>query len=61
MLILTRRVGEKLYIICPDGSRIEVMITKNVGDRRYRVGVTAPKSYTILREEILERETNEED
>ena len=50
MLVLTRREGESLIIKTPDGQEIKITLT------RYRnvqteVGIEAPNSYLILREE----------
>ena len=47
MLVLTRKVGEKIII---DGC-IEVTITQVDGDR-VRIGVTAPSEVRVDREEI---------
>ncbi len=46
MLVLTRRVGERLRI----GADIELVVL-DVGARKVRLGVTAPESVAILREE----------
>jgi carbon storage regulator len=50
MLVLTRRIGEEIII---DG-RIRVKITAVQGDK-VRVGVSAPQSVRIDREEVHER------
>ncbi|QPG06942.1 carbon storage regulator CsrA [Salinimonas marina] len=50
MLILTRRIGEKLVI----NGDIEVTIC-GVKGNQVRVGVTAPKEVTVHREEIHKR------
>jgi len=47
MLILTRKPGESLYI----GDDVKVTIVELKG-RQIRVGIEAPKSYRIYREEI---------
>ncbi len=46
MLVLTRRVGERLRI----GADIELVVL-GVRAREVRLGVTAPESVAILREE----------
>lgn len=52
MLILTRHEEEKLILITGSGERIEIMVTE-IGWGRVRIGVTAPKTVNIYREEIL--------
>jgi carbon storage regulator len=48
MLVVSRKVGEKIVI---DGG-IEVVIVGIRGDK-VRVGVEAPKSVTVVREELV--------
>ena len=48
MLVLTRRVGQRLQI----GPDIVVTVLEVSGER-VRVGVEAPASYKVLREEIV--------
>jgi len=50
MLILTRRVGEKLKI----GADIEVVVL-GVKGNQVRIGVTAPRDTEVHREEIYQR------
>ena len=50
MLILTRRVGEKLKI----GDDIEVVVL-GVKGNQVRIGVTAPRDTEVHREEIYDR------
>jgi len=56
MLILTRRVGEALKI----GDEVSITVLRVKGDQ-VRLGIEAPKSVTVHREELaerLEREAN---
>jgi len=56
MLILTRRVGEALKI----GDEVSVTVLRVKGDQ-VRLGIEAPKSIAVHREELaerLEREAN---
>jgi carbon storage regulator len=54
MLILTRRVGEAVVI------NEEVIVTVlGVKGNQVRIGVNAPKSVSVHREEIFERIKNE--
>lgn len=55
MLILTRRVGEKIKI----GDSIEVMVLAVKGNQ-VRIGVNAPKEVAVHREEIYQRIKREE-
>lgn len=50
MLILTRKVGEKLII----DDNIEVVILEIKGNQ-IRVGIEAPKEISIFREEVYEK------
>ena len=50
MLILTRRVGETLMI----GNEVTVTVL-GVKGNQIRVGINAPKSVAVHREEIFER------
>ncbi len=48
MLVLTRKVGER--VIIGDGIIVEVL---EVQGKRLRLGIVAPESATILRHELL--------
>ena len=50
MLILTRRIGEKLII----GDNVTVTIL-GVKGRQIRIGIDAPRDVTVNREEIFQR------
>lgn len=51
MLVITRRVGEKIIITTPGGDRLTVMVvdTKPGG---IRLGFDTPPDYTIYRSEL---------
>jgi carbon storage regulator len=55
MLILTRRVGESLKI----GEHVTVTVL-GIRGNQVRVGIAAPKSVAVHREEIFERIKAEE-
>jgi len=55
MLILTRRVGEAIVI----GEDITVTVLATKGNQ-VRIGVNAPKTTTVHREEIRDRILNEQ-
>ena len=50
MLILARKVGQKIVI---DGD-IEITVVEVRGDQ-VRLGITAPRSVAVLRKELLEQ------
>jgi carbon storage regulator len=54
MLILTRRVGEAVVI----GEEVTVTVL-GVKGNQVRIGVNAPKTVSVHREEIFERIKNE--
>ncbi|GAB6116983.1 carbon storage regulator CsrA [Thermoanaerobacter sp. CM-CNRG TB177] len=49
MLILTRKVGQAIII----GENVEIKILEIV-DGQIKLGVTAPKSISVLRKELIE-------
>jgi carbon storage regulator len=55
MLILTRRVGEAVVI----GEEVTVTVL-GVKGNQVRIGVNAPKSVSVHREEIFDRIKNEQ-
>lgn len=55
MLILTRRVGEKLVI----GDNVTVTVL-SVKGRQVRIGIDAPRDVTVHREEIYQRVLKEQ-
>jgi len=54
MLILTRKPGQRVFV----GSDIIVTV-ESVKGFQVRIGIDAPKHYKILREEVYEREIEE--
>ena len=51
MLVLSRKVGETVIITAPDGTQIVLMLVEVRGDK-CRIGIAAPTTYTIHREEV---------
>ena len=49
MLVLTRKVGQKITIDS-NGELIEIVVCKKYG-RQVTIGVTAPRDYKILRDD----------
>lgn len=56
MLILTRRSGESIRI----GTKIKVQVVEVKG-RQVRLGIDAPRDFSVHREEIFERIQNNQD
>jgi carbon storage regulator len=54
MLVLTRKVGEEIYI----GDRICIKVIE-ISGTRVRLGIDAPVSLRIYREEVLAKVKNE--
>lgn len=54
MLVLSRKKNETIIITCPDGTRLEFIAVEMRGDKM-RIGVEAPKDYTIHRGEVQAR------
>ncbi|MEG1942239.1 MAG: carbon storage regulator CsrA [Angelakisella sp.] len=47
MLILTRKIGESIFI----GDNIEITVTEMSGDK-VKIGINAPKEIAVLRSEL---------
>ena len=54
MLVLSRKVGETIVITAPDGTQIVLMLIEVRGDKA-RIGIDAPRTYTVHREEIQQK------
>lgn len=52
MLVLSRRVNETLLIVSPTGEEIRITLAA-LRPHTARIGLTAPRSYSIVREEIV--------
>jgi carbon storage regulator CsrA len=50
MLVVTRKVGEKVMI---PGKGIEIMVVKVLQNGAVRVGIKAPDGVAVYREELL--------
>lgn len=57
MLVITRREGESVTVISPDGTEIEITLVQD--GTAARIGIKAPKDCKILRTELLEEIENE--
>lgn len=58
MLVISRKAGEALVLTCPNGERIEVMVTdiRRVGTGRpyCKIGIEAPRAVLVRRDELPE-------
>lgn len=57
MLMLSRKLDESIVIICPDGTKIELKIS-SISKKRVVIGTDAPRSYNVVRKELLDKEPN---
>ncbi|MBU6222666.1 MAG: carbon storage regulator [Planctomycetes bacterium] len=55
MLVLSRKVDQSVVLTCPDGTVIDVMVTR-IEPHKVRLGVTAPADVSIVRRELDGRE-----
>lgn len=55
MLVLTRRVGEKIIITTPSGERIVVSVAQMGREGKVRLGIEANREVMIHREEIQQK------
>lgn len=58
VLILSRKVDEAIVLTCPDGTRIDVMVTDirraDTGRPYAKLGITAPAAVLVRRDELPE-------
>lgn len=58
MLVIGRRVDQKIYFLLPNGGQIELtMVEARAGFAR--IGISCPRDITISREEILDEKREE--
>ena len=55
MLVLTRKIGERLILTTEQGERIEILLIAARCDKA-KVGVEAPQSVKVMREELIQTE-----
>lgn len=53
-LVLTRRVDDRIFIDCPDGARLEIIVAE-LRREQVRIAIEAPKPYRIMRAELFDR------
>lgn len=54
MLVLSRKNGESVIIVSPQGTSIEVLVTK-VDYNQAKIGINAPADFKIFRKEIYDQ------
>ena len=52
MLVLSRVVGEKIIVTHPDGDQMTITLVEIWRGRKLKIGVTAPRSWTVHRDEV---------
>lgn len=52
LLVLSRHPNEKIYITCPNGDMVEIVVT-DIDRNKVRIGISALPAYKIEREEIM--------
>ena len=57
MLVLSRKGGESVIIVSPQGTSVEVIVTK-VDYNQAKIGINAPADFKIFRKEIYDRMAN---
>ena len=57
MLVLERKIDQKIFIRCPNGALITVYLNR-VGSRTATLGVNAPSDYKIYRDELADGDGN---
>ena len=55
MLVLTRKYGERVCLSLPNGDKMWVSV-EFVGSHNVKLGIDAPSSVEILREELVKEE-----
>jgi carbon storage regulator CsrA len=55
MLVLTRKPGEKITIMCPDGNLIVISLCRVDHHYKVRIGIEAEENYKITRSELIEK------
>lgn len=55
MLILSRNVGERVFLLLPSGEEIVVTMVGRNHHGHFRLGFDAPEGVVIRREELLDR------
>lgn len=55
MLVLSRNIDQKIFIILPDLRQIEVMLVDVSHSGRARLGFVAPPDILILRDDVVRK------
>jgi carbon storage regulator CsrA len=59
MLVLTRNIGDKIEIVVDGTTKIQIEFLNRSNDRRFRVGINAPRNCEIHRDNIKQRKEKE--
>lgn len=52
MLVLSRKPNERIKIVTPDGTVIDLLVVRLVGQHKVQIGVSAPGDYAVHRDEV---------
>ena len=55
MLVISRKKNEKLYIVTPDGTRLDILVTE-LTRQTARLSINAPDDFQIRRGELEDKE-----
>ena len=56
MLVLSRKLGERLMLLLPDGGAVAVSV-EYLGNTNVKLGIDAPEDVAVLREELVVQDT----
>lgn len=59
MLILARKVGERVRVLLPDGSALWIVVTE-IDKLKVRLGFDCPEDVRVHREEIIDPQPRKE-
>lgn len=54
MLVISRKLDERLRITLPDGRTVWAVIVE-IGEGRVRIGIDAPRDVLVMRDEVVRR------
>jgi carbon storage regulator len=58
MLVLSRKLHEKIFLLLEDGRRVEILVV-DIDRGKIRLGFNAPRGINIFREELLSRDSSD--
>lgn len=61
MLVLSRKKDEKIILKCPDYPDIKITVVRIDNKNKVRIGIEADKEITVLRSELDDQTTDNND